>query len=551
MQGVNKRILSSLFLMLLACGASFAIDNEYKNSLTKIELSKQNDNLYNIDLYTQKKYQEPIKVIKKSDLNYYILLPETKNSASKGTAGLQDIKSISTNTYSYAGQESKNGYTKININTSKPVNFNINVKSQPNEKIINNNEAIANPVKNENLAEAQKKNLTKNIPSAPAPKKNDSLQSKEISKVSQEKTISKQVTSPKKRNEIQKPKVVQQIKKQENKIDTTEDLPQINENQNENPTILEDNLIGNSDFIVEEIDTAQDEYIEEDIEEIFEEQEIKNQNIVKLLCEKLLNKLIEYRIHPKCIFLALFILSGLVLFIALIIVLKNRIDYKRTSNKHFSNPNTGFSERRQRPKDKTKQQPNNGQYFVFDKNVVNNFYNPNDNNDEKKHYELSSYDPDIQVNYHKKTYEKYSKKGDNEYDIIQKILKEDSIIEYEPNKVEKVQNTPKPQVQKEPQKEEVQPPKEIAAPVVLSSVEIAPERGFMCVSYNDNINLIGYIFDDVYALHNFKQPKLENYDIKYRLSEKDEQGANFIVKVENTKMLIRVTKSFMTLEVLL
>ena len=91
----------------------------------------------------------------------------------------------------------------------------------------------------------------------------------------------------------------------------------------------------------------------------------------------------------------------------------------------------------------------------------------------------------------------------------------------------------------------------VIEPTVLSSVEIAPERGFMCVSYNDNINLIGYIFDDVFALYNFKCPKLENYDIKYRLTDKDDKGANFIVKVENYKMVVRVTKSFMSLEVLI
>ena len=86
---------------------------------------------------------------------------------------------------------------------------------------------------------------------------------------------------------------------------------------------------------------------------------------------------------------------------------------------------------------------------------------------------------------------------------------------------------------------------------MLSSVEIAPERGFMCVSYNDNISLMGYIFDDVFALYNFKAQKLENYDIKFRLSEKDDKLARFIVKVADTKMLVKVTKSAMVMEVLL
>ena len=73
----------------------------------------------------------------------------------------------------------------------------------------------------------------------------------------------------------------------------------------------------------------------------------------------------------------------------------------------------------------------------------------------------------------------------------------------------------------------------------------------LCVSYNNNISLLGYIFEDVFALHNFKAQKLENYDIKFRLTEKDEKLARFIVKVANTKLLIKVTKSTMTMEVLL
>ena len=62
---------------------------------------------------------------------------------------------------------------------------------------------------------------------------------------------------------------------------------------------------------------------------------------------------------------------------------------------------------------------------------------------------------------------------------------------------------------------------------------------------------MGYIFDDVFPLYNFKQPKLENYDIKFRLSEKDDRGANFIVKIGNTRLLTRVTKSSMNLEVVM
>ena len=205
---------------------------------------------------------------------------------------------------------------------------------------------------------------------------------------------------------------------------------------------------------------------------------------------------------------------------------------------------------------------NDGQYFIFDKNIRQTGFCDPATSAIKRNYELSSYEPELKNKYNRNA---QSKKNESEYDIIQKILKEDTFIDI-PNatfaqqvKVDKLDK--KEEIKEEAKKETVvhQVPKaEIkkevniqAEPDVISSVEIAPKRGFMLVSYNDNISLMGYIFDDVFALYNFKVPKLENYDIKYRLSEKDDKIARFIVKIANTKMLIAVDKSSMVLEVLL
>ena len=165
MQGVIKKFFYSVLALFLALNTALAIDNEYKNSLTKIELSKKDDNSYNIDLFTQKKYSEPVKVIKKSDLSYYILLPETKNS-SVSVSGVADVKNVSTNSYFYAGQN-KNGYTKININTTKPVNFNVNVKSLSSSKTQQKQTlkqpqqlAVAQNKAQEKTSSIQKKNST-------------------------------------------------------------------------------------------------------------------------------------------------------------------------------------------------------------------------------------------------------------------------------------------------------------------------------------------------------------------------------------------------------
>lgn len=107
---------------------TMALDSDYKNNLLKVDVVKANDGSYKVDLFTQKPYNEPIKVIKKSDTNYYILLPETYHSiTSVGTTG--DINKVDVKLFPYAGQDLNNGYTKINISTSKPVNLNANVKT--------------------------------------------------------------------------------------------------------------------------------------------------------------------------------------------------------------------------------------------------------------------------------------------------------------------------------------------------------------------------------------------------------------------------------------
>ena len=217
-----------------------------------------------------------------------------------------------------------------------------------------------------------------------------------------------------------------------------------------------------------------------------------------------------------------------------------------------------------------------GEFFVFDNNVKQVVFSDPASSAIKRNYELSSYDPELK-NYEKLKKSRINKeKQDSEYDIIQKILREDSFIdisqgEYDvmdnPSKVicpvktetkapEKLQPQAKSEneqktimtspIVKEEMKIELQD-----EPVVLSKVEIAPEKGFMCVSYNDNISLVGYIFDDVFALYNFKCPKLENYDIKYRLSDKDEYGANFIVKVDKVRVLVGVANKSMKLQVVM
>ena len=130
---MKKYILGIILALFIGLGGIFnsdtmALDSDYKNNLLKIDVTKVNDGNYKIDLFTQKPYNEPIKVIKKSDTNYYVLLPETYHSITS-VASQGDVSKVDVKLFPYAGQDLNNGYTKINISTSKPVTFTANVKT--------------------------------------------------------------------------------------------------------------------------------------------------------------------------------------------------------------------------------------------------------------------------------------------------------------------------------------------------------------------------------------------------------------------------------------
>ena len=128
MYRVFKNLTLSVLSVALAGNIAFAVQNEYKNSLLKVELQKTSDNLYSVSLYTQNNFKEPVKIIKKSDLNYYILLPETKNKAATIVTNSKDIRNVTVESFKYEGADVDNGYVKVNINTSKPLYFNVSTK---------------------------------------------------------------------------------------------------------------------------------------------------------------------------------------------------------------------------------------------------------------------------------------------------------------------------------------------------------------------------------------------------------------------------------------
>jgi len=125
--------LRKIFLVLcvfltLALGVS-ATDNEFKNMLLNINVDKIGENAYQIDLVTQTPYADEVKIVKKSDYNYYILLAETYSQPISKKIG-NEINPLEVQLFPYVEQGLNNGYTKITLNTTRPLDFTISLKAK-------------------------------------------------------------------------------------------------------------------------------------------------------------------------------------------------------------------------------------------------------------------------------------------------------------------------------------------------------------------------------------------------------------------------------------
>ena len=535
------RLVYGVLALIFLNSFVFAIESEYKNALMKVELIKTSDGAYSVDLYTKNSFTQPVKVIKKSDLNYYILLPETKNESSGASANGTEIRSVSTNVYPYAGQDVNNGYVKININTTKPINFRVNVKNPSAATSITPKTAQA-VLDNEEKKEIQEPKLKPQIQ-----KKNleSSISEKAqlVKKVVREKLPAKFIQKEPQQKPSYQPVKIEDVIQQEVQKAKEEKLQEIDE---ELASIDEKQAL-------EELE-AQGALSDEDLNQI---ERIAGEN--SHTKSGFFSKPVLFGIRLSDILLLFLIFVSGLFFMMAFLKRKNNIQTRLKSKAELmqSSCTPNFKKENEETK-------NDGQYFVFDKNIKQTGFCDPATSAVKRNYELSTYEPELKNKYNRNA---QFKKNESEYDIIQKILKEDTFIDIpnatfaqqvkvdELDKKEEIkEDTKKETVVHQAPKAEIKKEANIQAqaePSVISSVEIAPKRGFMLVSYNDNISLMGYIFDDVFALYNFKVPKLENYDIKYRLSEKDDKIARFIVKIANTKMLIAVDKSSMVLEVLL
>ncbi len=80
-------------------------------------------------------------------------------------------------------------------------------------------------------------------------------------------------------------------------------------------------------------------------------------------------------------------------------------------------------------------------------------------------------------------------------------------------------------------------------PTLINQAKISKTKGFYLVRYENEVALMGYINEQIFLLHSFdnKQPAF----IQTRLTEKKKGSEVYMVRAENFKSLIKVTKDNM------
>lgn len=155
---MKKYLVISIFVIFnLLLGMHFASAGEtFQNNLLKVDLYESSLGGVKMTLYTNKPYGESVRVNKKSDSEYVILMPETSNSLTakpslRSVSGA--VKNVEVKTQQYSGQIK--GYTKIVVTTSKPIEI------SPQVQVLSGAPQISEKEYNELLAQSAKKNTGK------------------------------------------------------------------------------------------------------------------------------------------------------------------------------------------------------------------------------------------------------------------------------------------------------------------------------------------------------------------------------------------------------
>ena len=576
-----KKFLLILLGIVTLNLCAFAIESDFKNSLLKVDYVKTGNDSYNIRLFTQKPYGEPIKVIKKTNTSYYILLPETFHSVGS-VAPFGDIKSTEIKLFPYAGQDLNNGYTKISIYTSKPLNIKTQLNSSTKSvapsinakdlakldsafnKNQTSNEQAQRQAQIKAQQEAQRQAQLKAQQAREAAQKAEAQRQAQLKaqqeaqrqaqaraqaqkeaqlKAQQETQRQAQLKAQQAREAAQKAEAQRQaqikaqqareaaqkaeaqrqaqlkaqqeaqrqaqLKAQQEAQQNTQETSKTNSNNlqvsqeaaqayyrkqgqgssEEKKSQTESDINKAPQDINTENVVTQDIVNPQDIEKIPEiSEKINQKSYTKIIKNKL--SFFKPYYYVICDNFTLFITLAIALIGIILLIAISKSKKKGTSK-------------------------------------TMNCEQPSEN---EKKSSIENLTKEINETYKTGLEEELSNKAEQEAQAFKDEFKD--LMEQNEQ-----QKAPEP-VKEDEQYEE---------PQVISSVEIAPMRGFMIIETQGVKALFGYIHDDVFLLYQFRE-FISNYDIKYRISEKQIDKTFFIVKIDKFKLLIKVTNTSMRLE---
>lgn len=522
---MRKYILGIILALLLGLGGIFnantmALDSDYKNNLLKVDINKAQDGSYNIELFTQKPYNEPVKVIKKSDTSYYVLLPETYHSITSVPSN-GDVSKVDVKLFPYAGQDLNNGYTKINISTNKPVTFKTNVKTASvqkpqvdSKKLAQLDKAFDNktnaPAK---VAIAQNqvqkpvigvKPVDTTKPAEPAKAEKPSQTPVKIAV--NPKPVVKTKTESAAGTEIEivtKPKQAQVPKQQEILTPAKEEnAPSVSLEE-----VLEGDLPDEDELAMEE------DAKEQGLTEIAtgEDEPIPEYSIKREIKDKIRAAI------KACVDNPLLVIAIILFLIAIFLLLSKgkKSDKEKEAAKSIQPASPVYNSL-----DNIKPQDAAPQHIAEDNSI----------NIGKEEYSV---------------YESGHIETPDAAHAVEASAPVSVADAYEPKPMQTFEDTTVAVAENE---DAAQNDDEAD---VLASESFGENRGLCLVNYDGDIALIGYIEDEIFVIQNFGKVTLINPGIQIRVAEQNDNDTIYIVKTANSKLMVRETKTFIGLEMVM
>ena len=604
MKGKLKKLF--IIIVTLFAGVVFAVaESSYKNELTKVSLSPIGADDVKITLFMAKPYTEPLRLLRKNDSEFVLILPETYNSAPQKPSisdVIGEVTDADIKLYSFASNSVQNGYTKIVIKTNGLVNLYPEAVTTGGGTLVNKAQSdylkltqTTQPVKqttpqlSQNVAAKTNKVDT---PTKEQQKKEAQVKDKKVDQKTTENQKESFNIFKNIKNEVKQEKIKKdEVKKEQVKTVTNEE-PKVAVNT-EVEELSSQKTLQNE---VGEITVQENENnLENDIQEVslVEKINAKIASTIATIGEKTPSS--EQTKNILVVLTALIVTMFSVKFA--ISFIKNIASQKEdeTGNIEFDNINGNSQYSAYFKTFADTEFKNSNPFSTVETDKKENIFNINKENiktqeevlnedqnltwqekfralqknkksllkeDETEKSVINATAMEITEDMH---IENPIKKLKQEFKAVRNVLEKQKAAQegknninqnFTPEKIDKIEVISFEDFQKKTTKSELQPkvqmkttsPIKAKAPNILTQLNLGNDKGFYLVDYRDKIEFVGYIKDKVFRLNSYNV--VRNSKIYARMTEKVDGKETYIVKFDNNKMLVDVCENDMALKLM-